>query len=183
VFCVLMGITAKRAREQKQAVETIREAGGRVTYDYQLTGSVKPSISEWLRELIGDDYFARVVFVGLLGSSGTDAVLVHLEGLTDLRGLSLLGTEVTDAGLAHVGACTNLETLDLRLTSITNNGLVHLKRLTKLRKLDLSHSPVTEVGIVALRKNLPEVEIRRDRGIDTSPIPKRLPAVEVRRDK
>ena len=167
VFCIWMAIATKQARDQRQAVEAIRELGGMVIYDYQLAGSEKPARPEWLGELIGDDYFARVVFVRFLGTPATDADLVHLEGLRGLQGLSLLGTEVTDAGLAHVEAYTSLETLDLTLTDITDAGLVHLKHLTKLRKLGLSNTSVTDAGVDALRKALPDAEIRHDLGIDT----------------
>ena len=48
-------------------------------------GSV-PANSEpfWLRELLGDDFFVKVMEVGLNGTGVTDAKLENLEGLTDL---------------------------------------------------------------------------------------------------
>ena len=47
VFCIWMGITAKRARLQKQAVEAVLEAGGRIIYEHQETNSDPPG-PEWL---------------------------------------------------------------------------------------------------------------------------------------
>ena len=63
--------------------------------------------------------------------------LVHLKGLTNLKGLVLADTQITDA------------------------GLVHLAGLTKLGNLDLSFSQVTRAGIAELKKALPKCNIGR----------------------
>ena len=81
----------------------------------------------------------------------TDAGLVHLKGMTNLRSLRLSGPKITDAGLAHLKDLTNLQTLNLRSTQVTDAGLVHLKGLTNLRELDLNRTKVTDAGLVHLK--------------------------------
>ena len=50
----------------------------------------------------------------------------------------LVDHQITDAGLVHLKGMTNLKQLDLSRTQITDAGLVHLAGLTKLQQLDLS---------------------------------------------
>ena len=59
----------QKARQQKAAVEWIIGLGGQVEYDYQydasgnqIQGAKQPGY-EWLRELLGDDFFTNVVRV------------------------------------------------------------------------------------------------------------------------
>ena len=162
LLCIWLGILASRASDQRQAVAAIRALGGRVLYDYQMPGSGAPNDSNWLRGIMQHDFFANVVFVGLIGTDATNADLVHLQRLRKLEGLSLVGTDLTDESLAQVAACTNLKTLDLRLTETTDAGLVHLQRLVKLQSLDISLLPLTPEGVDALRKALPNAQILRN---------------------
>ena len=68
--------------------------------------------------------------MNLNGTRITDAGLVHLSGLTNLRdlwltgtGVGLTGTGVTDAGLVHLSGLKKLEVLDLDGTGVTDSGL------------------------------------------------------------
>jgi len=184
VFCVWMGITAKRARDQQQAVEAILAAGGVVNYEHQLDRSDPPG-PVWLRQLIGDEYFFSVNFVSfhkgevddatmaavsrltgltnllLQGANITDAQLVHLKGLTNLIQLDLSKTQVTDVGMVHLKSMTNLGVLKLISTKITNSGLMHLKGLTNLKDLRLYNTQVTDEGIKKLQQALPNCYITR----------------------
>ena len=97
-----------------------------------------------------NDHFVSV-FLGKVGrtaagkisrlavkSSVTDAELVHLKGLTNLKSLSLYKTQITDA------------------------GLVHLKGLTKLTSLNLSYcKQITDAAVSKLKKALPNCKITR----------------------
>ncbi len=94
------------------------------------------------------------------GSSGmTDAAMVHVKELTDLRRLFLWGPRFGDAGLVHLGGLTALEDLTLSETRVTDAGLVHLKGLTSLRILSLGDTLVTDAGLQHLAKlaNLQEL--------------------------
>ena len=68
-----------------------------------------------------------VVEVGLNGTDVTDAGLVNLKGMTNLKALGLSDTGVTNAGLVHLKDLTNLKALFLINTQITDAGLGYLK--------------------------------------------------------
>ena len=73
----------------------------------------------------------------------TDRHIAHLEGLSQIKGLTLWGSacdNLTDASLASIGKLRNLEELYFIRTSprFTPAGIAHLKDLRKLRKVDFS---------------------------------------------
>ena len=79
-------VQAQTAKEsQADAVAAIKKLGGRVAFDKRKPG--KP-----------------VVTVILSGPKVTDAGLVHLKGMTNLRVLDLAYTKVTDAGVKDLQA-------------------------------------------------------------------------------
>ena len=68
----------------------------------------------------------------------TDASLVHLKGLTDLRALNL-PNGIGDAGLAHLKGLTNLQDLDLRrMTRVTD---VHAANSATSKSAETRDSP------------------------------------------
>jgi hypothetical protein len=78
----------------------------------------------------------------------TDAGLVHLKRLTNLKALTLTSTLLTDAGLAHLSGLTNLEELALNgspTPGITSAGLVHFKDMKRLWGLQLAGSNVASL--------------------------------------
>jgi Leucine Rich repeat len=192
IFTVVCAVSAgwlgkriEQKRNERVAVEAIVRLGGRVAYDYE-RDSAKPHGPEWLRGLLGEDFFTRIVGVDLCGCATlTDAGLVNVKGMTELqtlnlfftttgdagvenvRGLSLLQsldlseTQVTDAGLERLEGLTRLEELRLGKTNITDARLVHLKGLGQLRTLYLWDTRVTDAGIKDLQKSLPTCKIVR----------------------
>jgi len=81
----------------------------------------------------------------------TDAGLVHLKGLTELEFLGLSGTNISDAGLVNLKGLTKLEFLGLSSTKISDAGLVHLKRLTSLKTLYLFGTQISDAGLDHLK--------------------------------
>ena len=152
-----IAVKMQTARRQKEAVEAIRKLGGRVEYDYEVDQSgnpisyASPPEPVWLRNMLGEDFFATVVDVSLDNSSVTDAALEHLKGLTQLQWLALDGTPVTDAGLKHLKNLTRLQWLGLDATQVTDAGLEHLKRLSRLQSLGLGNTEVTDAGLEHLK--------------------------------
>ena len=148
----------REAARQRKAMEAIREAGGDVFYDYQLTGDLffeenaEPHAPAWLRKLGGDGIFADIVCVHFSYREDVgDVVWEDLKGLTKLESLTLSGTQVSDAGLRNLKGLTRLEYLGLANTHVTDAGLENLKGLTILRQLDLSGTQVTDDGLLHLR--------------------------------
>ena len=82
VFGVWLGVQVHRARQQSMAIALINELGGSVRYAHQydedLTWDHKVQLPGpgWLRQLIGDEYFARVVGAEMDNSDIVDTDLV-----------------------------------------------------------------------------------------------------------
>ncbi|MFC1596696.1 leucine-rich repeat domain-containing protein [Planctomycetota bacterium] len=141
-----LAVRRHRVRRQREAVEAIKELGGRVQSE---EGTQVPP---WLRELLGDDFFfLKVHTIDLNATPVTGARLEHLKGLKYLRMLDLNGTQVTDAGLEHLKGMTSLQELNLNGTQVTDAGLEHLKRLTSLKRLWLDNTQITDAGLKRLK--------------------------------
>jgi hypothetical protein len=156
-------VMAKRAREQREAVEEIRKQGGAARYDYEVqeSGPGDPPVPAWLRSLLGVDFFATVVDVESWNSPFTDSGMEHLKGLTRLQTLILCQwqTKLTDAGLKHLERMTELQKLYLQATQVSDAGLEHLRGLTKLQELSIRYPLVTHKGLGRLKKALPSCHI------------------------
>jgi hypothetical protein len=151
-------VKMEKARRQKEAVEAIEKAGLEVWYEHEW-GSRQPDAPQWLRELLGDDFFVDVVTVLPSNPGFGDDGATHFEGLTNLRALSLHRTQITDAGLKHLEGLTNLAFLFLADTQITDAGLEHLEGLGNLEELSLEDTQVTPEGVKKLQEALPDCQI------------------------
>jgi hypothetical protein len=108
------------------------------------------------------DAAGMVTTVSFSTTRATDADLLHLKALTNLRRLVLHSAsedypgfnqvDVTGAGLAHLGGLANLEELNLLGTTDTDAGLAYLESLSKLRSLNLGYTKVTDAGLAHLTK-------------------------------
>jgi hypothetical protein len=151
VPCSWIAVGMKHAREQREIVAELRKAGGFVRYDWEYDTDLdwipnaQPAEPAWLRILLGDDYFAIVVFVF------TDAELIRFEVFRDLKGLSLAGASVTDTKLERLEEFRNLVFLHVSKTSVTDEGLAHLARLPNLRRLFLASTRITDTGLAYLK--------------------------------
>jgi hypothetical protein len=158
----------ERAWRQREVVNEIRNAGGYVSYAWEVDasgrGRLLPKAQEprptWLRNLLGDDLFAGILSVSFdrpnvtdyLGSTNvTDAGLRHVKGLPDLQYLILIDSQVTDKGLQDLEGLTQLEGLWLDNTQVTDKGLEHVKGLTQLETLALRNTRVTDAGLQHLK--------------------------------
>jgi hypothetical protein len=153
----------RKAERQRAAVKALLDTRS-MAYDYQLNpkgGSqreAQPPGPDGLRRLLGVDFFADLVYVDLRPSdssdvrSFTDADLVHLQGLGQLKTLSIRGKHVSDVGIANLRGLTRLKALMLYDTSVTDAGLAHLAGLTQLEVLSLFNAQVTDAGLVHLRR-------------------------------
>jgi hypothetical protein len=186
VPCALLGRKIERKHKERDAVAVILKLGGHVQYEYQtMPGGPpqQPPGPEWLRSLLGEDFFSEVAFVALQqlsepephrrtelnqvygmnlnGKHVAEAAMERLEGLTRLHHLYLTNSEVSDGHLIRLEWLTELQTLDLWGTKITDAGPIHLKRLTQLDTLWLSQQNITDAGVAELRKALPNCKIER----------------------
>ena len=151
VLAVLLGLTTDRARRQRAAVRRTRELGGDIRYEYENQKGGQPPGPEWLRRLLGDEYFLTVIGIAFGTRYLTDDDLEYFKVLTDLRVLRLRNAQVTDAGLEKLKGFTKLTDLELSATQITDHGLVHLQGLLNLESLKLDDTDVTDQGLAHLK--------------------------------
>ncbi len=148
--------------DDAKAIAEIENNGGKVISDKEHPGQVSVILGCKASdaELVHLKDLGQVRMLDLGSSHVTDAGLVHLKGLIHLEELDLAFTPVTDAGLAHLEGLTRLKRLVLQGTAVTDAGLIHLKGLTMLRWLNMGQTKVTYVGgVKGLRAALPNCTI------------------------
>jgi hypothetical protein len=75
--------------------------------------------------------------------------------------VNLARSRVTDADLVQVSRLTNLKILILSGTKVTDAGLAHLSGIKNLRTLRPGGTRFTEAGIRSLMRTLPALEVER----------------------
>ncbi len=153
VFCVWMGITVKRARDQQRIVEFLQTRGAFFKYAHEFDAShmpiwnAEPPGPDWLRSLIGPHYFDRPDSVALgfnPPSRVTDAdlndILPQLEHLKTVRVVVVYwDRRISEEGIRRIAGLNNLEklglgdpqTTDARIDQIRQefpNGEIHVHR-------------------------------------------------------
>jgi Leucine Rich repeat len=171
LICAVGSALVARRMDQKhnerEIVEAILKLGGLVEYDYQIDRA-KPPGPDWLRNVLGENYFSDVEVVILQNVPDADARLGNVKRLTQVQWLSLAHTNITDAGLVNLNGLTNLKTLYLQDAKVSDTGMVNLERLTRLRTLLLTNTSVSDVGIGSLKglTNLKQLDVRGTRVTD-----------------
>jgi hypothetical protein len=124
-----MGMETNRARRQRAAVAALKAAGADVYYDFQrrAPGTNQPPAKRgpnWLRELLGDDYFQDVIHVNWSNKKLNASDMRWLAELPKLDDVCLNYTNVDDEGLAYLSKLRLLK--DVRLedcSNVTDAGL------------------------------------------------------------
>lgn len=161
-----MSLCFERVHRQKSGVQSVRELGGVVRYDYQespLSGvsgdQLATPVPAWLLSLFGEDLFFNVVEVHLLSggpyeerrltAAVTNGTLAQLKAFPELRSLHLQSTHLTDDGLRRLGAMKRLQVLALHdAAKITDAGISHLASLKSLEEVYINRA---QIGDDALR--------------------------------
>ncbi len=139
----------------------IEKLGGSAWYGCEVSHKAEPPGAEWLRKLLGDDFFSSVRLVSLFGDNITDRSLVNLERLAGSNVVYVGGDQITDAGMAHLKGLNRLQVLVISASGLTDSGLNHLRGLTRLEYLGLESSAVTDTGIEKLQEAIPKCNISR----------------------
>ncbi len=120
MLCALLAWRVRQAERQKEVVAWVEETGGVVEYDFErddrgmkIPDPALPGL-DWLRELIGVDYFATVTHVWMSGSQAKELSL--LAALTHLRFLSASRNSITD--LSPLKKLTKLKSLFVATTQV-----------------------------------------------------------------
>jgi hypothetical protein len=142
-----LAIQVERGRRQQRAAAAITKLGGRVGYEFQMTGNfpfggwidsrATSTVPAFARSLLGNDTFDNVVYVDLYPAKGfANDDLAHLADLPHVRQLFIAGDGVTAEGLRHLKGLHNLEELSLNIP-MTDEGLRQLSPLKSLKMLFL----------------------------------------------
>lgn len=155
--CFWLSWKVNSVRRQREAIEFVNEMEGMFVYRYEVQPNVLPGVvrpdpkppgPNWLRNLIGIDYFSDVVAVSFAWCPDMD--LTPLQGLPNLETLDLQNCEVTD--ITPIARLGNLTELSLQYTKVRD--VSPLAELTKLRFLDLASSPVSDISPLVNLPNL-----------------------------
>ncbi len=115
-----------------------------------------------LGAILAADDQGRIRSVRLSRTAVTDAGLVHLGNLAELKAVYLDDTQITDAGLRHVAELAGLKTLSVNYTRVGDAALEHLKGLGQLGSFELLETDVTAAGLRKLEKALPQMQTTVD---------------------
>lgn len=162
VLAAVSAAFGEQPAEEQKAVAALEKCKAEIAVDSKAPG--KPAIA--VAQGVGPgSEFTDAVLVHLKSlpnlrevivgdaSKITDAGLENFKGLSKLEGIQLFSCgKVTDAGLAHFEGLANLKRLDINGAKITDAGLVHLQKLTNLQTLRLTDSKITDAGIAHLQK-------------------------------
>jgi hypothetical protein len=191
LFAVWLALTMYSVRTQRNAVAAIQSSGGTILYDYHESAprtwstAGTPRGPKWARDLLGPEYFDRVVYIGLFNTPENDAWIHGFNRLKDVKTLLLSGRHVTDQtlngmetsesllelhltksaitndGMRALSKFPNLRWLVADNTSITDEGVIHLSTLHHLQEVHLNNTNVSEEGAHKIRALLPSVMVRR----------------------
>ena len=150
IACGWIGRKIERKHQERDAVEELRKKGATVFYDFNRVSKGSPPGPDWVRKLLGENYFSEVEWVIEPGNLADDDLKI-VSRLTQLKSLRLYSAKITDAGLVNLSHLTELQELYLVQAAITNSGLENLKGLTQLRSLWLYGTNVSDAGLVNLR--------------------------------
>ena len=145
--CVAAGWLAyerNEVRKRATIIAVIEKLGGTVDYDES-----QPFRPRWLRPLLGDKSPGEVAQVFLVGEV-TDAELIQVAGLTELKRLCVTSDKITDSGLSHLAGLGKLQKLSLDKAKVTDSGLEHLMGLQKLEDLSLNNTQVSDAGLARI---------------------------------
>jgi hypothetical protein len=103
----------------------------------------------WLRRVLGDDYFRRVVW---LDAAAHDSVFEQLSRLPDIERLTLDAYALRDEDLSTLTALPHLRSLSIYgAPQLTDDGLKHLLAID-LRELYIAHAPISDKAVETLSK-------------------------------
>ncbi len=151
-----LAVEMKKVREQRKAISAIEKLGGTAYFMYEVYDAksgwlARPSTPEWLRRLLGNEFFDNVYGVTIASNVFADAAMQEIGVLNGLQQLSFWSSNLTDVGMERVTKLVELKDLNLDNTQITDRGLKHLEDLVQLEKLSLCDTKVTDSGLVHLK--------------------------------
>lgn len=167
IFTIICGVAAGRLgkrieqkRHEHEVVNEVLKSGGSIAYDF-LSG--EPSGPEWLRSILGQNFFNEVVELKLSGYDVTDETCGQIKKLSHLENVRLSDSSISDIGLANLDGLAHLRQLELVRLKVTARCVESLKKLADLQILNLEGSHLSQVALANLRKLSQLSELQMDR--------------------
>ena len=166
-----LGWVTNRAKVQRKTAAEIGKYNGYVRYDYEMVdGDVipdaEPRAPAWLRRIVGDENFRRVVLVAYVDQPISDATLAplgDLGGIEDFMVLSRRGyhslpevapppglDHLTESGLARLESLTHLRRIKIEHHHLNGSMLNRLRRSPRLESIHLIDVEMTDAGMPPL---------------------------------
>lgn len=178
------------ARQDRRVAARLAELGAVIYYDTRMR-QPKQGATSWLsrslrrrgRQVLGNEFFDRVVGVELRNcnfaaddlaplhalerlqwldissSNVTDESLVYLRNLEQLSHVNVAYTEITDAGVKELAQSDHIRSLVLAGSQITDRGIGHLRLSHHLEYVDLSRTETTSEARTELQQALPNCHV------------------------
>jgi hypothetical protein len=175
-FCGIFASRLDRGRRQAAAVDVLRQLSASITYEYDRPANQSPVIvpaasttpngPKWLRDLLGVDFFNRVVAVSIappINRLRAEAAAAAIGNLTELEELSLyegpkslFAPSHLDDLLIEAQCCATLTKLSVGLLgrsidgglngelSFSERGVAALAHLSSLRELTLERVNIAD---------------------------------------
>ena len=163
-----------RAQNQRRVVAEVERLKGSIVWVHE---ELPPFYSDndppgplWLRNILGDDFFADVCRIDIANPNCDDDTLAQIATLPSLNTISLMSDGITDRGRAYLTHLKTLETLLINSERVTDSGLKHVAQLPpRLVNLLLDCPQVTSAGLQFLngRDNFRTLAARRARVSDS----------------
>lgn len=133
LICIGLGIYTKRARDQKRAVEIIRQSPhGFVQYEDDRwdskTGFTKESIyPQWLRSVFGEDFFHSVTYVQVEDAE----LLAQLKYLPNVTRIAVFDKDTSETHVQNLAGLQRLRSVTVQgakgaSSSVDENGTVQM---------------------------------------------------------
>ncbi|MCE9544676.1 MAG: hypothetical protein K8T25_04040 [Planctomycetia bacterium] len=177
-----------RARQQQAAVNKLVHSGATVYYDFQFDSPSplampdmrkKSSGPEWLRKVLGVDFFSSVRMV-FFPAGADDQLLSHSEALRGLQSCHLPGAKVSGNGLCALSKVASggyltlcgsqisdqdveqmpeMQVVNLSFTEVSDASIDHLAERKELKRLLIYSTRITEAGRGRLASLRPDIAI------------------------
>ena len=166
--CSWMAVEMKKAKEQKEAVDGLRNSGCRIWYHgdgHLFEGyvgperiSLNPSQPPWLLKLFGFEFFHGVDQVDIESDLSDDELaksMSRFANLPEVQILKLKSLRLSNNGLAPLEIVESIKTLEIDMAehgehALNDEGLKHIAAMKQLETLVIMASDVTDDGVSTL---------------------------------
>lgn len=147
-----------QVRNQRLVVAEITNLNGQIIYHHEMRQvrmarqTAEPPGPKWLRALLGEDFFAALVWMEINDPRVSDETIALVSTLPDLKELHIRSDQLSDRGLGHLAGLKTLKYLNLVGRQITDNGLEQIAKFKQLKGLDLNAEKVSDDGLAQIAK-------------------------------